>query len=443
MSTLCARTLAQSLCPRAVGEPAAAAGEHEFSSPLESAEGAALAVACAASARRSARAARTLTDAWGRPPIFRGDSPTVRSSQSATGRVLLGTSGGEVALLVPAAGELASICHSARRGAAWPGSLAALAAPLDRSLTASARAWPRLWSLTSHALLAMRPLRPPFSPDGRHLAVGLCDGGWLLLDGDSLKPVDSGLRQRQLSGLIIGTFERARRGAVGSLAFSPDGAMLAVGGTDGTIVFLAHVSGGWARGYNRIGSIAGHAGMVAQLDWSEEPVILSSASTSEQHPECWLLRSCAGATASNSSELFHWELLCERESHLAGASSALTAAAMEFGSGGLSADLGAAPSAPAAVSASASRVKHATAVRDVAWASETCSLTWGCMGASSSVGSARGLRAVSRSHEGEVLAASDPRGGLALWRWPACSPNAACKRYSGHAGPATRSHFAR
>ena len=174
--------------------------------------------------------------------------------------------------------------------------------------------------------------------------------------------------------------------------------------------------------------------MVAQLDWSEEPVILSSASTSEQHPECWLLRSCAGATASNSSELFHWELLCERESHLAGASSALTAAAMEFGSGGLSADLGAAPSAPAAVSASASRVKHATAVRDVAWASETCSLTWGCMGAHR-VSGVRGL----------VPSLKRVKCSLPLTRGAArfagrVPPNAACKRTAATLDLPPRSH---
>ena len=39
-----------------------------------------------------------------------------------------------------------------------------------------------------------------------------------------------------------------------------------------------------------------------------------------------------------------------------------------------------------------------------------------------------------RSHEGEVLAAADGRGGVSLWRWPASAPGAASKRYLAHTG---------
>ena len=63
----------------------------------------------------------SLTDAWGRPLLAHGDSPAVRSlSVDGAGRLLLATSGGDVAMLVPSSGELSLLLqgHSARRGAA-------------------------------------------------------------------------------------------------------------------------------------------------------------------------------------------------------------------------------------------------------------------------------------------------------------------------------------
>ena len=401
-----------------------------------------------------------LTDAWGRPLLSRGDSPAIRSLDiDAAGRLLLATSGGEVAVLVPSSGELSLLLqgHSARRGAKWPGKLNALATHPTKPLaaTAGAEGALRLWSLSQHTLLAARPLpaaaaAAAFSPDGNYLAVGLADGGWLLLASDSLKPVDGAATAAAHAPMA----ERAARGAVGCIAFSPDGAMLAIGGADGGVTICAHVSGGWSGGWHRVASCVGHTSAVMQIDWSEEPVVLTSGPGSVgggNATECWLLRTAAAPppAAEAAAELLHWEMICEREGRAGLSAAAAAAAAGVIGfEGGGAAAVAASAAARAVSSAGARPVAHATAVRDVSWATDTCALCWGALGPALKAGLAiselessegatdgHGLRPVARSHEGEVLAASDARGGVSLWRWPAASTNSLCKRYGGHARP--------
>ena len=90
-----------------------------------------------------------------------------------------------------------------------------------------------------------------FSPTGGLLAVGLHQGGTLVLDAASLERVCSGLHGRGQAP------SRA-------LAFSPDGTMLAVGTDAGTIEIYA-VGGGW----DRLGSCqGGHAAPVVAIDWA-------------------------------------------------------------------------------------------------------------------------------------------------------------------------------
>ena len=395
-----------------------------------------------------------LTDTWGRPLISQGVRIAIRSLDvDGAGRVLLGTSGGEVALLVPSSGKLSLVLqgHSARRGARWPGCLAALATHPSKAIaaTAGAEGSLRVWSLAQHCLLSSRPLAGVagvacYSPDGLHLAVGLACGSWLLLDADSLKPCEGTAAAEAAFSL---SSEHAALGAVCGLSFSPDGSMLAVGTADGCLAIYAHVSGGWECGWHRAATCTGHSGRVCQIDWSEEPVELSNLNVSRFEPvddgarsgrpqtECWLLRTCAdgwgGAEASGAEnassppEMLHWELVCERAAR------------------------GASGHAAAAVSSAGSRrVAHATAVRDISWASDTSSLCWGSSAVKCGADllrpaneSSLRLPAVSRSHEGEVLAAADVRGGVSLWRWPASSPNAMSKRFGGHAAAAAAVAF--
>ena len=390
-----------------------------------------------------------LTDAWGRPLVFRCDTAVRSIDVDGAGRILLGTSAGEIAVLSPSSGDLSLLLqgHSARRGAGWPGALAALAAHPSKSIaaTAGAEGSLRLWSLTQHCLLASRPLRAAataaaFSPDGAFLAVGLADGGWILLDANSLKPSD-----HATAAAAAPTGEHTAHGEVGCLSFSPDGAMLAVG-TDGGVTICAHAAGGWRYGWHRVASCVGHASTVQQIDWSEEPVVLSCSNRdvgAGSGSECWLLRSSASpanGSAAMELRLVHWEVMCDREPH-SGDGAATVAGTVGF-EGSDAKGVTAQNTARAVSSAGARKVAHAAAVRDISWASETCSLCWGATGPASRTGLAfdadapdNNLRPVCRSHDGGVLAASDARGGVSLWRWPAASQKALCKRYGGHARP--------
>ena len=155
-----------------------------------------------------------------------------------------------------------------------------------------------------------------FSPDGAFLAVGLADGGWILLDANSLKPSD----HAATAAAAAPTGEHTAHGEVGCLSFSPDGAMLAVG-TDGGVTICAHAAGGWRYGWHRVASCVGHASTVQQIDWSEEPVVLSCSNRdvgAGSGNECWLLRSSASpanGSAAMELRLVHWEVMCDREPH--------------------------------------------------------------------------------------------------------------------------------
>lgn len=379
-----------------------------------------------------------LSDGAGRP--LASGSPTIRSVDcDPRGRLLLATGGGELLCLDPAAGELAMLLQGhgpAAAGTGWPGSVAGLACHPSRDVAASAAddGTLRLWSLKSHAMLAVRPLPAParalaFSPDGATLAVGLSSGGLLVLDATTLGAADEpalarlGARGAPPPPLTASAASEAElpRGGVSDLCWSPDGSLLAAAATDARIHLYAPVApaSGWAGGITRVGVCAGHAAAVLQLDWSAEPVLLApaagsagaAASARADAAEVWLLRSCCAA-----GDLAHWELQANRS---------------------LPAD-GAADGAVRAVLTR--RVERAEACRDVAWATETCGRAWGAsaLAALEGVAAAGVPPAVERSHEGEVLAAAHARGGVALWRWPAAAEGAPAKTYGGHAAPAER-----
>eukprot|EP00964_Phaeocystis_antarctica_P096972 scaffold63181_cov48-Phaeocystis_antarctica.AAC.1 len=208
--------------------------------------------------------------------------------------------------------------------------------------------------------------------------------------------------------------------------------MLALASADSSVHVYAQAVGGgrgWAAGWRRVAQCVGHAGAVHQLDWSQEAMALAPTTNepeglrqAEVAGECWLLRSC-----SDAAELMHWELLCERETARNGT------------------QLG------AVTSARARCVRQAAAVRDVPWSSDSVGFAWATLALAPTPDADAAPPgghhpahhpaplhlppAVHRSHDGDVLAAAHARGGVALWRWPANRPGAACKRYLGHAAP--------
>ena len=385
----------------------------------------------------------SLCDVWGRPLTFRGASLTFRAASlcAQTGRLLLCSASGELLTLTPNSGELQLLLqgHAACRGAASPGSLDALATHPSRALavTAASDMTLRLWGLTEHRMVCMRPLpatatSAAFAPDGELMCVGLATGDFLLLATHDLRPVGGGGGGGGGGGSGGGArHAEAPRGAVLGARFSPEGSMLALASADGCVHVYAQAAGGgrgWAAGWRRVAQCVGHAGAVHQLDWSQEAMALAPSTNepegrrqAEVAGECWLLRSC-----SDAAELMHWELLCERETARNGT------------------QLG------AVTSARARCVRQAAAVRDVPWSSDSVGFAWATLAlaptpdAAAPPGGHHAAHhaapllpppAVHRSHDGHVLAAAHAHGGVALWRWPANRPGAACKRYLGHAAP--------
>jgi WD40 repeat protein len=87
----------------------------------------------------------------------------------------------------------------------------------------------QLWDASSHALIVTRPLdhgtfvnAMTWAPRGGYLAAAMSDGTVLLLDGTTLRPLGPAFRVT-----ATGTAE--------SVAFRPDGAILATGADDGTV----------------------------------------------------------------------------------------------------------------------------------------------------------------------------------------------------------------
>jgi WD40 repeat protein len=125
------------------------------------------------------------------------------------------------------------------------------------------------WQLQSFDLVARKPLRadplfqvPTFlalSPDGARLAVGLGDSAEVLL-----RDLESGNRlwQQKIGHVLCRT-----------AAFSPDGSQLALAGRD-SVVHIVDATTGAA-----LNSLRGHEGGVSSLAWSPQGHLLASGST--------------------------------------------------------------------------------------------------------------------------------------------------------------------
>ncbi|MBK9715198.1 MAG: WD40 repeat domain-containing protein [Kouleothrix sp.] len=138
----------------------------------------------------------------------------------------------------------------------------AFAPDLQLVATVSAEGALRLWRVDDGRSIAEQPGRAAsiaFSPDGKLMAVGGMSGGITFHDPTSLA-----LLPGALSGPV---------GALSSLAFSADGATLAGGGEDAAIA-VWDVAGRKARGDR----LVGHAGAISGLVWSDDGARLLSSS---------------------------------------------------------------------------------------------------------------------------------------------------------------------
>lgn len=80
---------------------------------------------------------------------------------------------------------------------------------------------------------------------------------------------------------------------------------------------------------------------------------------------------------------------------------------------------------------SGKQVTSASELKDVKWATWTCTLGWPVQGIWPPCADGTDINAVDRSHSGHLLATSDDFGKIKLFRYP-CLPNAKSNVYSGH-----------
>eukprot|EP00976_Prorocentrum_cordatum_P064005 1177310-Prorocentrum_minimum.AAC.1 len=96
-----------------------------------------------------------------------------------------------------------------------------------------------------------------YSPDAKHLAVGMADGGVNVVDAGTLQFYKA-----------LKTFETAS--PVSDVRYSPDGRVLAAASNLFIDLYDAR------RNYTKLGRCVGHAATVAHLDWAEDSRVLFS-----------------------------------------------------------------------------------------------------------------------------------------------------------------------
>ncbi|KAG7166211.1 Echinoderm microtubule-associated protein-like 2-like [Homarus americanus] len=161
------------------------------------------------------------------------------------------------------------------------------------------------------------------------------------------------------------------------LKFSPNGQYLAVGSRDNNI-YVYQVSED-CRKYTRIGRCQGHASFVTHLDWSADSQFLQSN--------------------SGDYELLYWNAgLCRQ-------------------------------------------IVQTSQMRDVEWASNTCTLTFATLGIWPEGADGTDVNTCAKANNTGLLATGDDFGKVKLFSSPACHQKARCLEYGGHSSHVTSVGF--
>uniref|UniRef100_A0A4W6CYD9 EMAP like 2 n=1 Tax=Lates calcarifer TaxID=8187 RepID=A0A4W6CYD9_LATCA len=171
---------------------------------------------------------------------------------------------------------------------------------------------------------------------------------------------------------------------ISNVKYSPDGNFLAVASHDNFVYIYAVTENG--RKYSRVGKCTGHSSFVTHLDWSTDSQYL--------------------VTNSGDYEiLFLTHTLPFRE---------------------------------------ASSGKHVTnmdTVRNLEWATHTCTLAFNTFGIWPDGADGTDINAVCRSHDGSLLASADDFGKVHLFSFPCSQPRAPSHEYGGHSSHVTNVAF--
>uniref|UniRef100_A0A8D3CR54 HELP domain-containing protein n=1 Tax=Scophthalmus maximus TaxID=52904 RepID=A0A8D3CR54_SCOMX len=164
---------------------------------------------------------------------------------------------------------------------------------------------------------------------------------------------------------------------ISNVRYSPDGNFLAVASHDNFVYIYAVTENG--RKYSRVGKCTGHSSFVTHLDWSTDSQYL--------------------VTNSGDYEILFWE---------------------------------------------ASSGKHVTSmdtVRNLEWATYTCTLAFNSFGVWPDGADGTDINAVCRSHDGSLLASADDFGKVHLFSFPCSQPRAPSHEYGGHSSHVTNVAF--
>ncbi|XP_035535871.1 echinoderm microtubule-associated protein-like 2 isoform X2 [Morone saxatilis] len=164
---------------------------------------------------------------------------------------------------------------------------------------------------------------------------------------------------------------------ISNIKYSPDGNFLAVASHDNFVYIYAVTENG--RKYSRVGKCTGHSSFVTHLDWSADSQYL--------------------VTNSGDYEILFWE---------------------------------------------ASSGKHVTnmdTVRNLEWATYTCTLGFNTFGIWPDGADGTDINAVCRSHDGSLLTSADDFGKVHLFSFPCSQPRAPSHEYGGHSSHVTNVAF--